>query len=117
MLVFRDENETAVRKRPARGLLAGMYEFPNVEGHLTREEVIGYGKKLGLAPIRVKPLPAAKHIFSHVEWHMIGYEVLVDELEREMKADVLFAAWKNWKKNIRCLPRLNHICRRFDTAG
>lgn len=92
VLVFRDENETAVRKRPARGLLAGMYEFPNVEGHLTREEVIGYGKKLGLAPIRVKPLPAAKHIFSHVEWHMIGYEVLVDELEREMKADVLFAS-------------------------
>ena len=40
----------------------------------------------------MKPLPAAKHIFSHVEWHMIGYEVLVDELEREMKADVLFAS-------------------------
>ena len=64
VLVFRDENETAVRKRPARGLLAGMYEFPNVEGHLTREEVIGYGKKLGLAPIRGETAPCGKAYFQ-----------------------------------------------------
>lgn len=95
VLIFRDQEETAVRKRPGKGLLAGMYEFPNVEGHLTRKEVIEYGRKLGLTPVRVKRLPAAKHIFSHVEWHMIGYEILVDELEREMKGDVLFASLKD----------------------
>ena len=27
-------------------------------------------------------LPAAKHIFSHVEWQMKGYEIQVDELEK-----------------------------------
>ncbi len=95
VLIFRDQEETAVRKRPGKGLLAGMYEFPNVEGHLPRKEVIEYGRKLGLTPVRVKRLPAAKHIFSHVEWHMIGYEILVDELEREMKGDVLFASLKD----------------------
>ena len=31
-----------------------------------------------------KSLAAAKHIFSHVEWQMKGYEVIVDELEREL---------------------------------
>lgn len=85
ILIFRDDNKTAIRKRPDTGLLAGMYEFPGKEGHLEEEEVIEYGKTLGLMPVRIKRLGTAKHIFSHVEWHMIGYEILVDELERHMK--------------------------------
>ena len=68
-----------------------MYEFPNVEGHLKRQEAIDYARSLGLAPVRVKKLESAKHIFSHVEWHMTGYEILVDELEKEMKDNVIFA--------------------------
>ncbi len=31
---------------------------------------------------------AAKHIFSHVEWHMTGYELLVDELEKTSAPNV-----------------------------
>lgn len=46
--------------------------------------MIEYAKSLGLTPVRVKKLPDAKHIFSHVEWQMKGYEVIVDELEREL---------------------------------
>ncbi len=85
VFIFRDENKVAIRKRGTKGLLAGLYEFPNVEGHLTQEEAIRYGNSLGLVPVRVKRLADAKHIFSHVEWNMIGYEILVDELEREMR--------------------------------
>ena len=80
----RRQKEVAIRKRPDTGLLAGLYEFPNVEGHLKQKEVIEYAKSLGLTPVRVKKLPDAKHIFSHVEWQMKGYEVIVDELEREL---------------------------------
>ena len=39
ILVIRDENKTAIRKRPGRGLLAGMYEFPSLTGFRTAEEV------------------------------------------------------------------------------
>ena len=91
VLIFRDNETIAIRKRPAKGLLAGLYELPNVEGHLTRKEVIKYGKMIGLTPIRVKKLVSAKHIFSHVEWHMIGYEVLVDELEKNCSEKMIFA--------------------------
>ena len=84
ILRFCDNEEVAIRKRPDTGLLAGLYEFPNVEGHLKQKEVIEYAKSLGLTPVRVKKLPDAKHIFSHVEWQMKGYEVIVDELEREL---------------------------------
>ncbi len=41
-------------------------------------------------PVRIEELPAAKHIFSHVEWHMIGYKVRVDELEKTNRKNFLF---------------------------
>lgn len=95
VFLFCDSSSVAVRKRPNRGLLAGMYEFPSAEGYLDQKGVIEYAKKLGLAPIRVKELGDAKHIFSHVEWHMKGYEILVDELEKNMTGDVIFAGKKD----------------------
>lgn len=90
ILVFRDDEEIAIGKRDKKGLLAGLYELPNVSGHLSRKEVENYCKEIGLLPIRIKKLPAAKHIFSHVEWHMIGYDIRVDELEKTNKKEFLF---------------------------
>lgn len=82
ILVLRDEGKTVLRKRPGKGLLAGMYEFPWLEGHLSVEEVLTYLEQRGLKTIRITPLEDAKHIFTHKEWHMKGYMVRVDELER-----------------------------------
>lgn len=90
ILVFRDGEKTAICKRPDKGLLAGMYELPNYLGHMSRKEVTEYSKEIGLMPVRIKKLPEAKHIFSHVEWHMIGYEVRVDELEKTNEKGFLF---------------------------
>ena len=68
------EGKTAIAKRPDTGLLASMYELPGCEGFLSREEA---AKWLG-APEKaeaLEELPRAKHIFSHVEWHMIAYRL------------------------------------------
>ena len=81
VLVIRSENGTAVRKRSGRGLLAGMYEFPAMEGYRTAEEVGAYLAENGLKALRIQPLEDARHIFTHREWHMRGYLVRVDELE------------------------------------
>ncbi|MBE5874716.1 MAG: DNA/RNA nuclease SfsA [Lachnospiraceae bacterium] len=81
VLVIRDGEKAAIRKRPKNGLLAGMYEFPWVEGHLSAKEVTTYLAEKGLKIIRVTPLEDAKHVFTHKEWHMKGYMVRVDELE------------------------------------
>ena len=62
-----------------------------MEGHLTRKQVIEYSNSIGLAPIHVKKAEKAKHIFSHVEWHMIGYEIKVDELEKNCSEEMIFA--------------------------
>lgn len=91
VLIFKDGDTFALKKRPAKGLLPGLYELPNLEGHLTRRQVIEYSNSIGLYPIQLKKVGAAKHIFSHVEWHMIGYEIKVDELEKNCSEDMIFA--------------------------
>ena len=83
VLVIKAEDKVLLHKRANKGLLAGLYEFPNVEGHLKEEEVITYLKKMGLSPIRLKKLEDSRHIFSHIEWHMTGYAVQIDETEQE----------------------------------
>ena len=83
VFVIRIGDKIVLNKRPPRGLLAGMYEFPNVEGHLTESQALDWAKAHRISPIRIQPLEAAKHIFSHVEWHMIGYVIRVDELEQQ----------------------------------
>lgn len=90
ILVFRDHDKVAVNKRDKKGLLAGLYELPGVEGHLTADQAADYCKSIGLMPIQIKRLEDAKHVFSHVEWHMIGYAVLVDELEKTNEKGYLF---------------------------
>lgn len=88
------EDKTAIRQRSNKGLLASLYEFPNVLGHLTEDELpkaLGIEKKEILS---AEKLPPAVHIFSHVEWHMIGYRVKLkaehpEQYQMVRKEDIL----------------------------
>ena len=81
VLVVRDGKRAAVRRREGRGLLAGMYEFPMLEGFRTADEVVEFLTENGIRVLRIRPMEDAKHIFTHREWHMKGYLIRVDELE------------------------------------
>ena len=83
VFLIHDKEKIALRKRPKKGLLAGLYEFPNTEGTLTEEEAVRCVRALGFSPLRLQPLPAAKHLFTHREWQLSGYDVLTDELRLE----------------------------------
>lgn len=85
VLVILDEHYVALHKREDRGLLAGMYEFPMLDGHLSEEKVLSFLRQAGMSPLRIQKLEPSKHIFTHKEWNMVGYQVRVDEL---MKADL-----------------------------
>lgn len=87
VLIIKDGEKLALHKRPSKGLLAGLYEIPNVEGYLTEDEVIEYIKRKGYEPIRIQSACEAKHIFSHVEWHMKGYVVFLQAKEFEQKIE------------------------------
>ena len=81
VLVIQDGNYTAVRKRPDKGLLAGMFEFPNLEGHKDPEEALMYVREQGLEPLQIERLPDSSHIFTHLEWKMTAYRIRVAALE------------------------------------
>ena len=91
VLVIQDGNYTALKKRLDQGLLAGLYELPNTEGHLSQKEALEKVKALGLEPLYIEPLPKAKHIFSHIEWRMIGYRIRVAALEEKNTQGLIFA--------------------------
>lgn len=79
VFVITDGKSFAVRKRPENGLLAGLYELPNTEEFLNKDQALALTAGWGLRPIQIHSLKSAKHIFSHVEWHMAGYAVYVEK--------------------------------------
>jgi A/G-specific adenine glycosylase len=88
----------AVRKRPKSGLLASLYEFPNVdvEKELSLDEAIKVVEDWGCVPMNLTRESAFTHIFTHVEWDMKGYYMDVHEMPacfkwvtlEEMEAEV-----------------------------
>lgn len=80
ILLIEDDGRILLRKRPEKGLLAGLYELPGLPGHLTRKQVLDTLREQGLEPVRITKLAPAKHIFTHIEWHMIGYRIRLDLL-------------------------------------
>ena len=89
ILVIGDGIRGALKKRPPKGLLAGLYELPGLEGERTKEEVLSYIRSLQLEPVRIERLPDAKHVFSHVTWIMTGYMVLVEELRENGESGLI----------------------------
>ncbi len=73
-LIFR-EGKVALRKRPDKGLLAGLWEYPNE-------------REGSPCPVTGKEEFAAsgKHIFTHIEWHMTAYTL-------EAESDALPPGW------------------------
>ena len=80
ILLIEDEQRYILHKRGEKGLLAGMYEFPMLEGHIGKSRILAYLKEIGLEVLQVKKIESSKHIFSHKEWHMEAYFIKTDEL-------------------------------------
>ena len=78
MLVVRAGGASLLRRRPDKGLLGGLWELPCLTDWLPPEGAAAQIAAWGGRTVRCEPLPAAKHIFSHVEWHMHAYLLETD---------------------------------------
>lgn len=92
VLVLISQGKTLLRQRPAKGLLAGLWEFPNFDGWLTEKQVAALLSGCGIYPASVHRLPDARHIFTHIEWHMQGYLVYVADAQ-----PVPDCVWEDWQ--------------------
>lgn len=64
--------------RDPKGLLAGLWELPSVAGHLSPDELRAVLTEMGWSVRKLLSLRPARHIFTHVEWHMNGVYVELD---------------------------------------
>ena len=79
ILLLACGDHIAIRKRPAKGLLAGLWEYPNLDGKLSRRAVRAHLEAEGFGVCTIVPLPPARHIFSHIEWELTGWAVTVTD--------------------------------------
>lgn len=91
-----------IQKRPDRGLLAGLWEFPGQDGHLEPEHVIRGLQDLGVSESRdgneIALIGRAKHIFSHVEWRMLGYEIHLSHLPAQWQEMGVFTTLQDMQE-------------------
>lgn len=76
ILVLECEGKFALHKRADSGLLAGLWEFPNIDGKIAMKSLMEIVEEENFI---VKELGESKHIFSHIEWCMIGYLIYLDK--------------------------------------
>ena len=73
VLILCCEERYALEKRPDSGLLAGMWQFPELPGKQELKAVLEEVERLGLKPREITRQVELKHVFTHIEWHMRGY--------------------------------------------
>ena len=62
----------ALQKRSGSGLLADLWQFPNVSGQLSIQSALAEVKRMDLKPKEILRTVERKHIFTHIEWQMRG---------------------------------------------
>lgn len=73
VLLLEHDGLYALHRRGDTGLLAGMWEFPNLDGFLGPDELLS--RLQDLSPLDLTPCGEARHLFTHVEWRMRGFRV------------------------------------------
>ena len=107
VFLLREHTRVAVRKRSDSGLLAGLWELPNLPGHLEQDGLAQQLSKWEITPVGAIERYARKHIFTHVEWHMRVYAL-------DVQADCLPVGWE-WtgvKDGAHALPTAFRVCLR-----
>lgn len=98
VFIIEYQEKVAIRKRPPKGLLASLYELPNAEGKLSPKEAEAYLAVSEDDLVCLKPLPDARHVFSHIEWRMSGYHAVLKEPWRELPDGVFMASREEIEK-------------------
>jgi A/G-specific adenine glycosylase len=73
VFVLRCGEAVAVQKRPLGGLLAGLWEFPNVDGVRNEADALALAAAWGVDPVSIQTKKEQEHVFTHIEWRMTCY--------------------------------------------
>lgn len=73
VFVFSCDGRQALEKRPPEGLLAGLWQYPNVLGKLSVAQAIAQAEQWGVRPRQLEKSVERQHIFTHITWRMTAY--------------------------------------------
>ena len=79
VFILSCDGKYAIQKRPSNGLLADLWQFPNLPGHLDTQGALTAAEQWGLHPRAIHRQVLRKHIFTHIQWQMLGYYLEVAE--------------------------------------
>ena len=79
VFILHCDGRYALEKRPNKGLLAGLWQFPNVTGHLDTRKALETVASWTLKPREMLREVERKHIFTHIQWNMKGIYMEVAE--------------------------------------
>ena len=99
VFLFSCNGEYALHQRDSKGFLANLWEFPNLDSSLPINKLEVLLEEHGIQDYTLELLSPAKHIFSHVEWHMIGYRVNVPSKNVELFEDLTWVTPAQIEKN------------------
>ena len=80
VFVFSCNRRYALEKRPDGGLLAGLWQFPNISGHPDTAGCLAAAREMGLHPTDILREVRRKHIFTHIVWNMKGVYLEVADM-------------------------------------
>ena len=83
VFILSCDGSFALEKRPDKGLLAGLWQFPNCSGKLSMESALQEVERMGLKPREVFRQVERRHIFTHIQWEMNGIYLEVAAPEGE----------------------------------
>ena len=73
------DGRLAVEKRPDSGLLSGMYQLPCIDNYYSDKELKEELSAWGFTVNSLAFSKRAKHVFTHIDWYMKAYDVIVAE--------------------------------------
>lgn len=73
--LFLCNDACAVRKRPDKGLLAGLWELPNVDSTLSPQQALDTAAAFGVQPRELLRSVDRQHIFTHIVWNIRCYTI------------------------------------------
>ena len=82
------EYRFALHKREEKGLLSGLWEFPSLPGKWDVGEITDRLEKNGFGKASPRMELPHIHIFSHVEWHMQGIFLELDDSGRKLPEEL-----------------------------
>ena len=79
VFILSCDGRFALEKRPEKGLLATLWQFPNVPGTLDTQAALDAVAAMGLHPREILREVEKIHIFTHIQWNMRGIYLEVSE--------------------------------------